>query len=279
MVHADQQWIGLVSVDPGSSVDDHQVANMMYFLHSGLYIRHHTTAENLTGNVFINNSAPYEILISSVCRPGLDLSLGSSRCIPCSNHWRRDLIGIVAASFVAGIALVILMLALNLTIAVGTLNGILFYANIAAVNGDIYFLPSTTPNFVTVFISWLNLDIGFDVCFPKGSNLGIIAVDFLYKSLLQLAFPAYVIFLVIIVIVTSERSSKFAKIIGKGNPVAVLATMILISSAKLLNAIIVSASLAYFQPAYGSRNVDVTKIEYNLGFLNTEKNINIEVTT
>ena len=81
--------------------------------------------------------------------------------------WLRDLIGIVAASFVAGTALVIFMLALNMTVAVGTLNGILFYANIVAVNADIYFLPSTTPNFVTVFISWLNLDIGFDACFIK----------------------------------------------------------------------------------------------------------------
>ena len=244
-----------------------------------VYIRHHTTAENLTGNIFINNSAPYEILISSVCRPGLSRSLGSSRCIPCSDHWRRELIGIVAASFVAGIALVIFMLTLNLTVAVGTLNGILFYANILAVNADIYFLPSTTPNFVTVFISWLNLDIGFDVCFPKGSNLGIFAVDVLYKSLLQLAFPIYVIFLVIIVIVASERSSKFGKIIGKGNPVAVLATMILISLAKLLNATIVSLSLAYLQPAYGSRNVDITKIEYDVTSLNTEESVDIEATT
>ena len=244
---------------------------------------HTTAAENLTGNVFTNNSAPYEILISSVCRPGLGLSLGSSRCIPCSDHWRRELIGIVAASFVAGIALVIFMLALNMTVAVGTLNGILFYANIVAANADIYFLPSTTPNFVTVFISWLNLDIGFDVCFTKteGSS-AIFAVDDLYKTLLQLAFPVYVIFLVIIVIVASERSSKFAKIIGKGNPVAVLATMILVSLAKLLNAIIASFSLAYHQPAYGSRNVDVTKIKHDLGFLNTyvntEENVDIGAT-
>ena len=241
---------------------------------------HTTAAENLIGNIFTNNSAAYEIFISSICRPGLSRSLGSSRCIPCSDHWRRELIGIVAASFVAGIALVIFMLALNMTIAVGTLNGILFYANIVAVNADIYFLPSTTPNFVTVLISWLNLDIGFDVCFTKteGSN-AIFAVDDLYKTLLQLAFPGYVIFLVIIVIVASERSSKFAKIIGKGNPVAVLATMILVSLAKLLNAIIASASLAYFQPAYGSHNVDVTNIEYNLGSLNTEENMNTEATT
>ena len=142
-----------------------------------VHIWYHTTAENLTGNVFTNNSAPYEIFISSVCRPGLSLSLGSSRCIPCSDDWRRDLIGIVAASLVAGIALVIFMLTLNLTIAVGTLNGILFYANIVAVNADIYFLPSTTPNFVTVFISWLNLDIGFDVCFTKTERLYNIIFD------------------------------------------------------------------------------------------------------
>ena len=163
-----------------------------------------------------------------------------------------------------------------MTIAVGTLNGILFYANIVAVNADIYFLPSTTPNFITVFISWLNLDIGFDVCFTKTEDSNaIFAVDVLYKTLLQLAFPVYVIFLVIIVIVASEHSSKFAKIIGKGNPVAVLATMILISLAKLLNAIIASFSLTYLQPEYGSRNVDVTKIEYDLGSLNTEENMNI----
>ena len=120
-----------------------------------VYIRHHTTAENLTGNVFTNNSAAYEILISSVCRPGLSRSLGSYRCISCSDYWLRELIGIVAASFIAGIALVIFMLTLNLTVAVGTLNGIPFYTNIVAVNTDIYFLPSTTPNFITACIYFM----------------------------------------------------------------------------------------------------------------------------
>ena len=52
--------------------------------------------------------------------------------------------------------------------------------------------------------------------------------------------------------------SKFAKIIGKGNPVAVLDTMILLSSAKFLNAVLPSFSLLYWKPALGSRNVDIT---------------------
>ena len=53
-------------------------------------------------------------------------------------------------------------------------------------------------------------------------------------------------------IVASEYSSKFAKLIGKGNPVAVLGTVILVSYAKFLHAIFAASSLIYGQPAYGS---------------------------
>ena len=89
--------------------------------------------------MFINNNATYEIFIGSVCGSNVGISLGSSPCTPCSDDWYIGLIGIVAAAFIAGIASVILMLALNLTVAVGTLNGILFYANIVAANTDTYF--------------------------------------------------------------------------------------------------------------------------------------------
>ena len=72
------------------------------------------TAENLTisNNVFIDNSAAYEVHVSSICRQSLSLSLGSPCCIPCSDDWYRDLIGIVIAAFIAGIVLVIFMLVL-----------------------------------------------------------------------------------------------------------------------------------------------------------------------
>ena len=223
-----------------------------------------TTAESLAKNVFIDNNAVYEIYIIPFCRPSLSHSLGSSRCIQCSKNWLQYLMGIVVAAFVTGIALVIFILALNMTIAVGTFNGILFYANIVAAYSDTYFLPFTAPNFVTLFISWLNLEIGFDVCFftnTEGSTFSDVAQPIVYKALLQLAFPVYVIFLVIIVIVAGECSSKFAKIVGKGNPIAVLATLILVSYTKLFNVLLASASLLYLQPAQGSRNVNVTRID------------------
>ena len=106
-----------------------------------------------------------------------------------------------------------------------------------------------------MLISWLNLNVGFDICFIDTEFNAAV-----YKALIQLAFPAYVIVLVIIVMVASECSSKFAKVIGKGNPIAVLATMVLLSYSKFFNAIADSVSLLYLQPAYGSRNVDVSRL-------------------
>ena len=81
-----------------------------------------------------------------------------------------------------------------------------------------------------------------------------------YKVLIQLAFPTYIIALVITVIVASECSSRFAKIIGKGNPVAVLDTMILLYYTKFFNAIVGSFYLLLNGPAYGSQITDLSTI-------------------
>ena len=57
---------------------------------------------------------------------------------------------------------------------------------------------------MTILISWINFDIGFDICFlviddnPKQAFNEHIQPH-IYKALLQLAFPAYVILLVITV--------------------------------------------------------------------------------
>ena len=169
-------------------------------------------------------------LLCGKCQPHHSLSLGSSKCIKCHKKWYGQLIGIIIASFFAGIFLVAFILVLNLTVAVGTLNSVIFYANIVY-SGRIL----TQSQFSSVFIAWLNLEIGFDVCFYKG-------MDAYAKTWLQLAFPAYIIFLVIAIIWISSRSSTFSNLIGKRNPVATLATLILISYAKFLQTIITTFS-------------------------------------
>ena len=184
-------------------------------------------------------------LLCGTCQSGLSLSLGSSRCLSCSTHWLAIFLVILIVAFIAGILLVVALLVLNMTVAVGTLNGIIFYANIVAANASIY-LPSSCPNFITVIVRWLNLEIGFDTCFFEG-------MDAFWKTLLQLVFPMYVIFLVIVVIIICETSSRFAKLIGKRNPVATLATLILLCYAKLLHTIIASLSFTVLRYPNGSR--------------------------
>ena len=166
------------------------------------------------------------------CHSGLSLSIGSSRCMQCSVHWPLLCAVILTAAFLAGIALVAILLSLNLTVATGTLNGIIFYANIINASSST-FLPFTESNFVSVFIAWLNLEVGIDTCLFEG-------MDTYWKTLLQLAFPTYVICLVVIVILISEFSTKFARLIGRKDPVATLATLILLSYTRFLQTITVS---------------------------------------
>ena len=183
-------------------------------------------------------------LLCGSCQPGLSLSLGSSHCLQCPCYWPALLIAIITAAILAGMALVAFLLVLNMTVAIGTLNGLIFYINIVYANKNIL-LPFQGTNFITVFISWLNLELGFDTCFFPG-------MDTYTKTWLQLAFPFYVILLVIIVIIISSYSTKFANLIGKRDPVATLATLILLSYAKLLEICFKSLSVGILEYPDGS---------------------------
>ena len=178
------------------------------------------------------------------CQPDHSLSLGSSRCLLCPGYWPALLVAITIAAIIAGIALVALLLVLNMTVAVGTLNGLIFYANVVYAYQSIL-LPFQGVNLITVFISWLNLDLGIDTCYFPG-------MDTYIKTWLQLAFPAYVIFLVVLVIIISSFSTKFSNLIGKRDPVATLATLILLSYAKLVDVCFKSLTVGILQYPYGS---------------------------
>ena len=199
-------------------------------------------------------------LLCGSCQPGLSLSLGSSRCLLCPSYWPALLISITIAAILAGLALVTLLLVLNMTVAIGTLNGLIFYANVLYANKSIL-LPFQQTNFITVFISWLNLDFGIDTCFFPG-------MDTYIKTWLQLAFPAYIIFLVVMVIIISSYSTKFSNLIGKNDPVATLATLILLSYAKLVEICFKSLSVGVLEYPDGSSKMlwfpDAT-VKYLLG--------------
>ena len=186
-------------------------------------------------------------LLCGKCKHGFSLSLGTSRCLKCRTvQWPWTLM-IFIGKIAAGLLIVIIILILNFTVSVGTLNGLIFYANIVATGEDM-FLRFPRPNFFTIFIAWLNLDLGFDVCYIKG-------MDVYSKAWSQFMYPTYLIAAIVLVILMSKCSSRFGKLIGRWNPVATLATLLLLSFTKLLRAIVDALSFTVIKYPTGSQSV------------------------
>ena len=197
------------------------------------YCKHETIALQLN-DADVQCAFSRSGILCGACPPGLSLALGSSRCLECSNRY----VALLIAFIVAGFALVFLISAWDLTVAEGTLNGLIFYANILHTNRAIFF-PGGESNILTVFIAWINLDLGIETCFYDG-------MDTYAKAWLQFVFPVYIWLIVGIMIITSEYSITAARLFRR-NAVKVLATIILLSFAKLQRTIIIGLSFTYLE--------------------------------
>ena len=117
-------------------------------------------------------------LLCGYCQQGLSTIFSSSHCRHCSSIYLLLIITIA----VAGIALVLMLFALNLTVTDGSINGFILYVNIISINTPVIFteINHFTPTYT--FISLANLDLGIQTCFYNG-------MDDYAKMWLQLAFP------------------------------------------------------------------------------------------
>ena len=165
------------------------------------------------------------------CAEGLSLMLGTNQCGECNNGY----IALIIPFALAGIILVVFLIVLNLTVSVGTVNGLIFYANVVQIYNPLLFGSLAVP-IVGQFISWINLDLGIPTCFIDGMNSII-------KTGLQFVFPFYIWFIICLIILWSRRSSRLSKAIGN-NAVPVLATLLLLSYTKLLRTVILILSIA-----------------------------------
>ena len=157
-------------------------------------------------------------------------------CKDCSNIYLLLLIPFA----LAGIALVGFLLFFNFTIATGTVHALIFYSNLLPSN---YF---TQPSALTVFISWVNLDVGIETCFYNGMSSQA-------KVLLQLVFPAYLFLLMFLIIILCRYSNFFATLLSKRNPVAALCTLIFMSYSKLIQFIIAALQSTVLEFPDGSK--------------------------
>ena len=160
-------------------------------------------------------------ILCGQCQSHLSIMLGSNRCGTCSN-WYLFLFPVFA---LAGIVLVAVLMFLNLSVSVGTINGLLFYANMVKLN-EAFFFPSGSIPVVSQFISWLNLDFGFEVCLFNG-------LDGYSNTWLQFAFPAYLFLLMGIIILGCRYSVWLCRLCGS-HAVPALATLFLMSYTKIL---------------------------------------------
>ena len=164
-------------------------------------------------------------LLCGECATNHSLMLGSSRCKKCSNVYLTLLLPFA----LMGIALTVSLIFLRLTVATGMINSIILYANIVQVNRKLFF-PANQLNILTIFIAWMNLDLGFETCFFHG-------LDEYLQTWLQLVFPLYIWIILGSIIFTSRYSITMSKLTGS-NPVAVLATLLLMSYTKILKIIV-----------------------------------------
>ena len=136
------------------------------------------------------------------CKPGLSMKFGTTDCGHCSDYWLFTIL----LYMTAGILLVFFLFLLKITISDGTLTSVIFYAQLFSINLSL--LAGTNEiRFATVFISLLNLELGFPVCFYDG-------MDFSGKLGFQFVFPIYLWLLVGLITYLCRHSSKLASLIG-----------------------------------------------------------------
>ena len=172
------------------------------------------------------------------CKQNYSLSVGTSRCIlSCPSYMVYILVGVWIAS---GILLVLFLILCNFTISEGTINGLFFYAHMMHKNANLFFpgsIGTSNSNVFRLFIAWLNLDLGFEVCFYK-------TMTQYQKVWLQFGFLFYIWMLEYFIIILSHKYIFFTRLVGR-NVVKVLATLGLVTFPLMFNTALSSLEFAF----------------------------------
>ncbi|XP_065909192.1 uncharacterized protein [Dysidea avara] len=160
-------------------------------------------------------------LLCGSCSSGHSDVFGSSGCRNCSNS---SIATLLLFAFL-GIFLVALLFAGHITVSSGYFNGVILYANAVSLYPYLLYPNNYSPsrNPASVLIAWLNLNLGFELCFYDGMSS-------LAETTFRLLFPIYLLFLsvVIILVLRRTRSRLFAH-----PPVQVLCTILWLSYVSL----------------------------------------------
>ena len=219
----DNSWIGFINGTQSSNVTGKGVIfhpNCPF----GYCLPHNVSIDSSTGD---DQCEPHRTgLLCGKCQEGYSLTLGSEKCEKCTNVHLLLIIPLA----VSGLLLVGVLFALNLTVTEGTINGLIFYANVIAMCRSMSTLKETSYFYTCIFLAWLNLDLGIGICLFDG-------MDEYTATWLQFVFPVY-LWMIILVIVLFYR--KFPRLAHRrqDNVVKVLATLFLLSYTKLQRTVV-----------------------------------------
>ena len=93
-------------------------------------------------------------ILCGACPSNLSLAIGSSRCLKCSDDYHLLLLIAFAA---AGVVLVLFIKILDVTVSIGTICGLIFYANIVWANQSVLFPPQDQTSSLLQFLKVLSL--------------------------------------------------------------------------------------------------------------------------
>ena len=160
--------------------------------------------------------------ICGKCIQGYSMQFGTTNCYAnCSNYYLFT----VPMYMIAGLLLVFLLFLLKLSTASGTLIVVLYYAQLISINLGLLIQTDET-RFAHVFISLLNLELGFPLCFYEG-------MSFIGKHGLQFVFPVYLWLLVALLTFLSRFSTRVSNLIGS-ECIKVFVTLMYLSYTKIL---------------------------------------------
>ena len=139
-------WIGFISETQSSNVTGTGV-----IFHPncqiGYCLPHNVSITSSTGD---DQCEPHRTgLLCGKRQEGYSLTLGSEKCDKCSNVFLL----LIMPLAVSGLLLVGVLFALNLTVTEGTINGLIFYANVIAMSRVMSTLKETS--YLYMFLAWL----------------------------------------------------------------------------------------------------------------------------
>ena len=251
-------WIGVITNDVAIST----ICPLMYCNNNPQYqfIKFTTNETVLTNNqatlnhpLCLNNRTG---ILCGNCNNGYSTVFGSDDCKQCSNLWLTT--GIIYV--IAGPLLIYVLYKLRLTLTGGTINGVIFY--VQAANAGLLDYMTTSPllkyhaiNQLNIIcrsiLLFLNLNLGFPLCFYNGMNQ-------LWKTGLGLIFPVYLLIIVAFIIIISRYSTWLSNRTAHLS-IQVLITVVHLSFSKLLATLI---------DVFTAANVQTVNKDYQVWYKN-----------